>query len=295
MRKILMGILVCLLLIGTAFIMVKGLQKPIINGFMDIDEKNAIIDQKNAKLSTIISQDFTTAEAALKTEATKLTNSKTEYENQAILSRTNGSSYASGLEAYDIDYLWTRIGNYAKSENVIIKIDVTATNGASANLYNMNFTVNGTYVDIIDFIYDIENDSKLGFKIDNFKMVSTTSDAGSLDISGLEHYFIVNYDTKNQSSNTVIASFSCLDIPIKVVNVEKSETNKEGSETSNTSESGNTNTTNNTNTTSSARRQNTATNEDYTDNTTNVTFENPNSSNLVNTDVLIKGKDKEQN
>ena len=36
--------------------------------------------------------------------------------------------------------------------------------------YDLNFVATGDYVGITDFIYDIENDSSLGFKIEGFKM-----------------------------------------------------------------------------------------------------------------------------
>ena len=35
---------------------------------------------------------------------------------------------------------------------------------------DINFTVSGTYNSIIEFIYDIEDDDRLGFEIKNFKM-----------------------------------------------------------------------------------------------------------------------------
>ena len=150
--------------------------------------------------------------------------SKTEYENQAVLSNSNSSSYASKLEAYDIDYLWTKLGNYAKDENVVIKIEVTA-GSASSNLYNLNFTVTGTYVGTTDFIYDIENDTKLGFKIDNFKMI-------------------------NGSESEVIGTFSCIDIPLSVGSIENTTNEaKESENQSNTTQ----NTTNSTNTTNNSK------------------------------------------
>lgn len=234
MRKVLISILVCLLLIGSAFFMVNGISGINVKGFKGLDEKNDEIEQKISELSNVISVTYQNTESNLKRTANTLLESKTEYENQATLSSLNSSSYASQLETYDIDYLWTKLGNYAKEEGVVIKIEL-ASGGASKNLYNLNFTVNGEYVNITNFIYDIENDSKLGFKIDDFKMVAATADY------------------------SVIATFSCKEIPVSVGTVEAPVT--EESNTKDTATNSNTSTTNtttnsNNNTTSGATTNN---------------------------------------
>ena len=74
------------------------------------------------------------------------------------------------IMTYEIEYLWTKIGNHAKSEGAVIKIDVAKGTNTTKNTYNLEFTVNGTYIAITDFISDIENDSSLGFKIEEFEM-----------------------------------------------------------------------------------------------------------------------------
>ena len=151
MRKILISILVCLLLIGSAFFMVNGISKVNIKGIKGLSEKNEQIEQKISDLSNAISVTYANTESNLKRTANTLQGSKTEYENQAILSDSQNPTYASQLEKYEIDYLWTKIGNYAKDENVVIKIELVQS-GTSNNLYNLNFNVTGEYVNITDFI-----------------------------------------------------------------------------------------------------------------------------------------------
>lgn len=198
MRKVLISIVVCLLLVGSVFVMISGVSKLNISGIKDIDKKNNEVEETISKLSNVISVTYANTESNLKRAANTLQDSKTEYENQAILSKSAEPSYVSQLETYDIDYLWTKLGNYAKNESAVIKIDVVS-GGASTNLYNLNFTVNGSYVSITDFIYDIENDSKLGFKIDDFKM-------------------------KPSADGNLSATFSCKEIPIKVGKVDENAT-----------------------------------------------------------------------
>ena len=204
MRKILISVLVCLLLIGSAFFMVNGISKMNIKGIKGLSEKNEQIEQKISDLSNVISVTYVNTESNLKRTANTLQDSKTEYENQAALSNSQNPSYASQLETYDIDYLWTKLGNYARDEKVVIKIDLVAS-GTSTNLYNLNFTTTGAYVNITNFIYDIENDSKLGFKIDEFKM------------SG--------------SSDSLTATFSCKEVPIKVGSIDQATSSNQGGTT----------------------------------------------------------------
>lgn len=251
MRKLVISIIVVLLTIATLVIIVKGIGVFNVKGIMNISEKNDEIESDIDNLSNIISVTYTSTAANLKRTASTLTASKTEYENQAILSNSNSSSYASKRETYDIDYLWTKLGNYAKDENVVIKIEVTS-NETSASLYNLNFTVTGEYISITDFIYDIENDSKLGFKIDNFNM--------------------------EMSGEKLQATFICKEISISVGQIEVSpseEKDNTNSNTTNTTNTTNSTSINKTNSTSSNTTNNTQkSNSTNTNNTTNSTNTN---------------------
>ena len=227
---------------------VNGINKMNIKGIKEIDKKNTEVEQKIAELSNVISITYKNTESNLKSTASTLQTSKTEYENQAILSSSNKESYVSQREAYEIDYLWTKLGNYAKSEGVIIKIELVSS-GASKKLYNLNFSVKGAYVNITDFIYDIENDSKLGFKIDEFEMEPALESVEQKD-GGTAQVTV---------GNSLVAKFSCKEIPINVGAVEQAE------EETTTEEKTNTNTTRN-----SVRETNSSTN--ITNSTTNTSI-----------------------
>ena len=69
-----------------------------------------------------------------------------------------------------MEYLWNKVGSYATREGVTLKWDVSST-GVN-NKYTLNFTTTGSYVGVISYIYALENDSDLLFRIENFKMVS---------------------------------------------------------------------------------------------------------------------------
>ena len=255
MRKILFVLVIILLLIFTGIIMYKGTKVGNFEiwGITDISEKNKEIDEKNAELGYLVSVTYPEQVTNLNTSAETLQETKKEYENQAVL--LSNSKYFKQTEKYKLEFLWTRIGNYAKDNKVVIKIDVT--NSTTKELYDLNFTVTGRYANIAQFIYNIENDSRLGFKIEDFSMKAA-------------------YTTK-ENTNFVEGKFTCKEIRIDLKNIDSSNTvqKNETTNTNNTTStnttntSGNaTNTTNTTNTTSSQNTDNTVNNTTTETNTT---------------------------
>lgn len=105
-------------------------------------------------------------------------------------------------EAYFIEYLWVVLGNYATANNVDISIITpgsTVANDTTNNTANaagatggseteteqiqqnqmntstslnsgIKITVQGRYANVADFVFDVENDKSLRFKLDNIKM-----------------------------------------------------------------------------------------------------------------------------
>ncbi|MNS86949.1 hypothetical protein D3C72_1208710 [compost metagenome] len=128
-----------------------------------------------------------------------------------------------------MEYLWAQIDGHAKKEGVKIKFQLT-TNMTASGTYDIGFTVTGGYVGITDFVYDIENDSKLGFKIENFKLVP------------------------GGSESELIATFTCKEISINLQN-------------SNLSTTGNSTPTNTTGTNNTTGLTNTVNSIDSTGNT----------------------------
>lgn len=164
-------------------------------GNEQIKAENENIDKKVAELDNLINTDYKKALSALENESEKMESTKAEYEEKALL--LGNKKYYLQTEEYKIEFLWTKLGNYAKDENVEIKIDVT--NSQLSGRFNLNFEVSGLYTDVTQFIYDIENDSKLGFKIDDFKMQSS-------------------------DENLVIGKFSCKEIRIDLKNISQTTT-----------------------------------------------------------------------
>ena len=218
MRKIIFSIIIVILLVAGGFLIAKGVNIGNITvwGVKSIKEKNATIDQKNQQLSTLATADYESALSGLNTSKTSLETTKKSYEDKAILAKDN--SYLQ-TEKYEIEFLWTKVGNYAKDRKVELKFDVA--NSSTKGLYDLKFTIAGKYTKVADYIYDIENDSKLGFKIDEFKM-------------GVS------------SENSLTATFSCKEIPIKVGSLDQTTSNNQESSANNTAEGANTSASSNT-------------------------------------------------
>lgn len=191
-------------------------------GIRGLSEENDKLDEKIGTASQLSSVDYPTAITNLKSSAKDFQTTKESYDELVTMSTTDDITSASQLEKYEIEYLWAQIGSHATKEDVVLKLEISANSTSEATgYYDLNFTASGDYVGITDFIYDIENDSSLGFKIENFKMTSAITDGSSLE-----------------------ATFTCKDISINIDASNLSSQNEESEESEETDDEDDTNTTN---------------------------------------------------
>ncbi len=250
MRKILFAILVVILLFVTGLVIYKGISigNFEIWGIKQIAEENEQIEKANEALKTLVDNEFPTAVSKLNNSGEVMQETKKQYEEQAVL--VSNSKYYMQTEKYKLEFLWTRIGNYAKDNKVTPKMEVTS--GSTKGVYNLVITAVGRYNKVADFIYAIENDSRLGFKIEDFSMTQYSSEGGS---------------------NLVQGKFTCKEIKIDIKSID------DGNTDSNKNSTGNNTQTNTTNTTNANTTNTTTENTTNTTNTTNAT----NSTNTNNT------------
>lgn len=257
MKKLLISILIGLLLILSAFLIIQGIGLGGIQilGITGIKNKSEELNQKIQEAGKLAEKDYKQAVSDVESNAKKLATEKEKYES--LTTTVDGETVSSGqIQKYEIETLWVKLGNHATSEGAVMKMDVV-TSGAAKDVYNLKFTVTGSYISITDFISDIENDSTLGFKIEEFKMIPSGSE-GDLQ-----------------------ATFTCKEITIKDVsqNVVKTE-NQENQNNTNNTAGNNTNTTN-TNSTNTSNNNTTNTNTANNTNNTNTT----NSTNTTNNTI----------
>jgi len=237
MRRIVLYLLTLFLLVIAVLIVIKG----ITIGPIEIDNYQTILEE-NEKLDDLISvaetQKETKYPAAISQQQTvykTLLDEKQSYNELLEYGVDENGVPLSKIQEYEIEKIWITLGNYAKTEGVELKIDVTINNSV-AETYDLNFTVIGEYIQIADFLYDIQRDTTLVFKIDEFKLV-TAVEAGE-DIG-------TNTDTSTKSTNKtteetdedseeeikLMATFVCKDIKLNVTDADKASENATSSET----------------------------------------------------------------
>jgi len=169
-KKILLLLLVCLLGYGVFSSWAHGVKINFLNQSINthsyawlIEKANELAAHKQAletKNTTEFSQALTKQNAAISVYNQK----KNDYESLASQSSVDEIRKANQKEAYYLDYLWMKIGTYANDSDVKVLITPNPENSTVV------FDITGQYIAVINFIYDLENDSELLFNIDNLVM-----------------------------------------------------------------------------------------------------------------------------
>lgn len=188
MKKVLISILIVLLVVLAYFAIFNGLSLGNIRVLSvgEIIQANDELTNSIEQVNALIKKDYPAKEEELKISVGELTAKKDEYFKIAKVSTEGEITKANTEETYLIEYLWTRIGRHATSKGVNIRMDVNSNETNDANMKNLAFTVNGQYIGIIQFISALENDDKLNFKIENFKMIKNdTNLTASFDVKNI--------------------------------------------------------------------------------------------------------------
>ena len=209
MKKVLISILIVLIMILTFFVVFKNInigewKSKNIN---DIKNLNSELEQKINNAKQLNNQDYPNEVNKLDDSMEKLKIVKKKYQNKMEYVSGNVDLGGVSIKNYKIERLWIALENYAKNENVELKLEVV--DAASKGLYDLNITVAGEYIGITDFIYDIEKDDTLGFKIINFKLtpyVATTTTNNNTNNNTTSN--TKNTDDQNQTTQTTTSTTS---------------------------------------------------------------------------------------
>lgn len=179
MRKILIALIMVVILVFTGVTVVNGIQigNFEILGISKVKKKNDDLDTTVKKATKLASTDYQQKVDELNSALKKLEVEKSNYEDLANVS-TESEIQAANKTYNTIDFLFVRIENHAKSEGVTIEMKVTRSASGESDTYDLNFSATGTYTGIEEFITDLEDDSKLGFKIEDFSMTATLGSNG---------------------------------------------------------------------------------------------------------------------
>lgn len=249
-RKILMSVLTILLAVLTYFTIFNGVSIGSFTayGIKELKKQDKEIQAKIENISSLTSSEYPSKLSELNQNAKKLLSKKEEYTDLTTYSTNDQIQAANELQEYEVEYLWAEVGKYATKEGIKIKMDIsTASAGRQSadgrKMYDLNFTAEGAYIGIALFLSDLQGDSFLEFKIENFAL------------------------TKGESVNNLKGTFVVRNIPIKLDNLSantSSDSNTTGDKTNSTSNNQANTNSNSNNTAKSNTNDNTNTNTNTT-------------------------------
>ncbi len=197
MKKLLISIIIILLLglcyvVGTKGIKIGALK---LESIKDIQTASENLEGKFDESKEISAKTYPTSIDDLDEVVKELKIAKQQYEAK-IAGDPNASTSLGVIQVdkYNIEYLWTIIGNYATKNGVKLTLDIKSTN--TSDVYDLNFKVQGKYVGITDFIYNLEDDDELKFEISDFK-ISSQNDETKANTNTIAQ----NNSAKNNTSN----------------------------------------------------------------------------------------------
>lgn len=195
MRKILIGVLIIILIAGITFTLISGiaLGSIQISSMQQLATKDKEIEDDISKLKSMKEETFSNAMDELIKETQRLKNNREEYAALVNAAAEENFDAIVTSEKYQIEYLWVKLGNYATKNGVTLKLNVLNNSKGLSGVYDLQFAINGKYVGITEFVYEIENDSTLGFRIEEFLLVP-----GTLAQSSTTQ----DKDTDNKNTNT---------------------------------------------------------------------------------------------
>lgn len=165
-KKIALFIIIVLFIFGTFNVYKNGLTFSSVNAlsYESITKKNTELNTAIANLNNLNKTEYGAMVSKLESAKSNFDTNQKAYETLAASASEKDIAEANKEEKYLLDYLWIKIGNYANENDIKVLIDPDISNRL------VNFDVTGSYISIINFIYDLENDEELAFDVDNLIM-----------------------------------------------------------------------------------------------------------------------------
>lgn len=215
MRKILMILIIVLLCVLCYFALVKGFEvgKLQISSIQQIEKQSENLNAKIEEINTLIDVEYPTKISQLKTASNNLENAKDEYLRYTNLSTDEQILDAMQKKSYAIEFLWAKLGLHARSEGTNLTFEIASSSTGTNNVNDIKFTVRGSYIAITNFVYAIENDTDLNFRIENFKLLpyeneilQATFTVRNIAVEGntlTQNATSINQNSGNTQTNTI--------------------------------------------------------------------------------------------
>lgn len=199
MKKILLAIITVLLIALTYIVLARSIN---IAGFKiesisDIKAANHSLEQDMEKANNLVDETYPKEMTTLDEAIKNLKIAKQKYESKNIYNTNESELNAIHVDTYKIHFLWTRLGNYRKDRGIrSLNLDLKSTQ--TQDVYDLEFTLIGTYSSIIEFLYDIENDEELNFEPKDFVI---NSDLNTNTTAQTNTNTVGNTNTTNNTTN----------------------------------------------------------------------------------------------
>ncbi len=206
MRKILLSIVIVILMLIIYIMLFEGIN---IFGFRilsvsQMQDENSNLDTQLNQVSILTSVTYPKALTDLTDSTKQLLIAKEEYADLLQYSSNEQIDSASQLDRYEMEYLWTKIGNHATKNGIILKFEVKTSSTGTPNQYDLHFLATGQYVSISEFVEALENDSSLSFKIENFTIRPNQENTENLQATFMVRDISINIDRLSEDSSQSI-------------------------------------------------------------------------------------------
>ena len=178
-----------LLIVGITYVSLKTVRLGNVKALSIEDMKAKDMELKAATAELEVAKiQFDAANNNLE-EAKKSYNTAKDAYNSVSEDKINTIKEATKEEHYYIDWLWIVLGGYADNNNLALTV-IDPRQGSEASAKGtIKIKLVGRYSDITDFVFEVENDNDLKFKLYNMVMeysennkVSATFDVLSMEV-----------------------------------------------------------------------------------------------------------------
>lgn len=135
-----------------------------IPSYKQLGEDNAKLDTETNNLTTLINTTYANEVGYVVSSKKKFNEQKQLYDSLAANATDEQLEAAMREEEFLLDYLWILVGNYADDNGVKVLMNVKDGD------FSIEFDATGSYISIINFVYDLANDPELKFVVDNIQL-----------------------------------------------------------------------------------------------------------------------------
>lgn len=273
MRKyLIVGGLIIVCLFAVLFVYA-GLDKPFkVYSLDNISKEQSSLNSQITEVKSLQNETLKNKKLEIDKSLKVYNEAKEKYNDLMVTATENNKNDVVLGDYYDIEYLWTKLGVIATKYGVDMSLQISRSsfvNNQSQDYVfcDFNFTITGTYINVTDFLYELEDNNKLAFVTKDFKMVSSA---------------------KKDDTSYVTATFAVKNIPLSADGLSNidDKTNSENSNQTTTDGQASNNNTQNDSTNSTTNKVNnnikngpSNTNSSNTTNSTNNSTTNTSSSN----------------